>query len=82
MALVVVETRPFDATAPMVLEAQLDMEHSRARRAVTTYLERHRRDGKILVSLGSLSHYVQELSGIGVDVRDLISHHDVQPRDR
>ena len=72
VALVVVETRPFDATAPMVLEAQLDMEHSRARRAVTTYLERHRRDGKILVSLGSLSHYVQELSGIGVDVRDLI----------
>jgi hypothetical protein len=72
VALVVVETRPFDRAAPMVLEAQLDREHSRQRRVVTEYLRQHQREGKILVSLGSLSHYVQELSEIGVNVRDVI----------
>lgn len=72
VAVVMVETRPFDATAPMVLEAQLDREHSRQRRVVTEYLRQHRRQEKILVSLGSLSHYVQELSEIGLNVRDVI----------
>jgi hypothetical protein len=72
VALVVVETHPFDRAAPMVLEAQLDREHSRQRQVVTEYLRQHQREGKILVSLASLSHYVQELSEIGVNVRDVI----------
>jgi hypothetical protein len=72
VALVVVETHPFDRAAPMVLEAQLDREHSRQRQVVTDYLRQHPREGKILVSLASLSHYVQELSEIGVNVRDVI----------
>jgi hypothetical protein len=72
LALVLVETRPFDAAAPMVVEAQLDRVHSRERKVVTEYLRQHRRDGKILISLGSLSHYVQELSAIGVNVRDVV----------
>jgi hypothetical protein len=75
VALVLVETHPFDAVAPMVLEAQLDREHSRQRRVVTDYLRQHRsgrEGGKFLASLGSLSHYVQELSEIGVNVRDVL----------
>jgi hypothetical protein len=72
MALVVVETPPFDPSSPMVLEAQLDRAHSRERKAVTDYLREHRRGEKILASLGSLSHYVQELSEIGVNVRDVV----------
>jgi hypothetical protein len=39
---------------------------------VTEYLRQHRRGEKILASLGSLSHYVQELSEIGINVRDVI----------
>jgi hypothetical protein len=73
VVLVLVSTRPFSAKAPMVVEAQLDREHSAARRAVTTYLESHRNGtGKVLASLGSLSHYVQELSRAGFVVRDFV----------
>jgi hypothetical protein len=72
VGLVVVETRPFDGAAPMVQEAQLDRQHSRERRAVTEYLRQHRHGEKILASLASLSHYVQELSEIGVNVRDVV----------
>jgi hypothetical protein len=70
--LALVETRPFSMSSPMVVEAQLDRQHSRERQAVTDYLLRQRHGEKILVSLGSLSHYVQELSKIGVNVRDLV----------
>jgi hypothetical protein len=72
VALVLIETRPFDGAAPMVQEAQLDRQHSFQRRALTDYLRLHWRHEKLLVSLGSLSHYVQELSAIGVQVRDVV----------
>ena len=39
---------------------------------MTDYLRQHRHGEKMLVSLGSLSHYVQELSAIGVHVRDVV----------
>ena len=72
VALVLFETRPFDGAAPMVQEAQLDRQHSLQRRVLTDVLRQHWRHEKILVSLGSLSHYVQELSPIGVHVRDIV----------
>jgi hypothetical protein len=72
VALTLAETRPLDASAPMVIEAQLDRQHSHDRRAVAAYLQAHRRGGTILASLGSLSHFVQELSAIGVNVRDVV----------
>jgi hypothetical protein len=72
VALVLIETRPFDPAAPMIAEAQLDREHGREREAVTEYLARHRHGEKLLVSLGSLSHYVQELSSAGLRIRDVI----------
>ncbi len=72
-ALVIVETHPFDFSAPMVVEAQLDRVHSYQRRVVTDYLSTHRAPGeKLLASLASLSHYVQELSEIGVPIRDVL----------
>jgi hypothetical protein len=70
--LTLAETRPFDPSAPMVLEAQLDREHSRQRVAVSAYLAAHRQGEKILASLGSLSHFVQELSATRVNVRDVV----------
>ena len=72
-ALVVVDTRPFDPHAPMVVEAQLDRVHSAERqRGVTSYLAGHRRGGKVLASFASLSHYVQELSKNGFAIRDFV----------
>ena len=72
VALTLVETRPFSLSSPMVVEAQLDREHAVGRRTVTEFLRRHRDGGLIMASLGSLSHYVQELSWIGVNVRDVL----------
>jgi hypothetical protein len=70
--LVLAETRPLDPAAPMVLEAQLDRQHSRERRTVAEYLQAHRHGEKMLASLGSLSHFVQELSSTGVRIRDVV----------
>lgn len=72
LILVLVETHPLDTAAPMVLEAQLDRQHSRERRTVADYLHSHRHGEKMLASLGSLSHFVQELSSIGVHIRDIV----------
>ncbi len=72
VALAVLQVRPFDPRAPMVLEAQWDRPNSLERQKVTAYLVQHRRGEKVLVSFGSLSHYVQELSHAGFAVRDFI----------
>lgn len=67
------QARPLNQQAPMVLEAQLDRANGWARRAnVTRYLAEHRRGEKVLVSFGSLSHYVHELSAAGFVIRDFI----------
>jgi hypothetical protein len=72
-SLFLLETRPFSMTTPMVMEAQLDRQHSVARRSVTVYMAGHRReDAKTLVSFASLSHYVQELSAEGFRIRDFV----------
>ncbi|HSK11443.1 MAG TPA: hypothetical protein VK911_17795, partial [Vicinamibacterales bacterium] len=62
----------FNQQAPMVIEAQLDRPNGVRRQGVTRYLAQHRRGEKILVSFGSLSHYVQELSQAGIEVRDFV----------
>jgi hypothetical protein len=72
IGLALLETRPFSLSSPMVVEAQLDREHAIERQTVTEFLRRHRDRGLILASLGSLSHHVQELSWIGVNVRDVV----------
>ena len=72
VALVLVANSPFDQQAPMVVEAQFDRLNSAARRNVTAYLREHRHSGRILVSFGSLSHYVQELSREGYRIYDFL----------
>ncbi|HSL21586.1 MAG TPA: hypothetical protein VK886_08620 [Vicinamibacterales bacterium] len=59
---------PLDDRAAMVREAQWDRPNAAARRAVTAYL-RERWDGEpIMASMGSLGHYMQELSHAGIDI--------------
>ncbi len=72
LALAAWQVRPFDPRAPMVLEAQWDRPNTFERQKVTAYLAHHRHGEKVLVSFGSLSHYVQELSKAGFEVRDFI----------
>ena len=64
--------RPLSPTAPMVLEAQWDGQNRLARQAVTAYLRQHWDHEMVLASMGSLAHYMQELSGAGFAIRDFL----------
>jgi hypothetical protein len=70
--LAAIELRPLDARSPMVVEAQWDTNASRERRQVTACLARDYRGDKILASMGSLAHYMQETSAAGFAIRDYV----------
>jgi hypothetical protein len=63
--------RPFSAS-PMVLEAQWDREHRLGRMQVSAYLQRHWNGQPIMGSMGSLAHYMQELSQEGFALDDFV----------
>ena len=65
-------TKPIDLQAPMVLEAQRDAVNRAGRRAVTAYLVRHYDGESIMMSMGSLAHYMQDLSAQGFAIRDFL----------
>jgi hypothetical protein len=74
LGLAVAGPSPLSAKAPMVMEAQWDRPASRARQAVTACLARDfdRPREKILASMGSLAHYMQELSIEGFRLDDFV----------
>jgi hypothetical protein len=63
---------PVNAQAPMVQEAQWDVPFSLGRRNVTACLMREYHGEPILASMGSLAHYMQELSNEGINIRDFV----------
>jgi hypothetical protein len=69
---ITVQVTPFDREAPMIVEAQLDRQNGIARRAVTACLQRSYDGTTIMASMGSLAHYMQELSLAGFDLDDFI----------
>jgi hypothetical protein len=71
-AFVVVGTQPFDPRAAMVAEAQLDRWNHVGRHVVTDCLKSGYRGEPIMASMGSLAHYMQELSGDGFVLRDFL----------
>ena len=64
---------PFDGRAPMIREAQWDVERTRAREAVTACLaeQREPRDS-VLMSMSAMAHYMQDMSRAGFGIRDFI----------
>jgi hypothetical protein len=64
--------RPLAPDAPMVLEAQWDVPNRVARQAVTRYLTAHWDGGIVMVSMGSLAHYMQELSAADFQIADFL----------
>ena len=66
------ELRPFDRLAPMVVEAEWDRPNLAGRQAVGDYLRTHYRDDTVMVSMGSLGHYIQDLSRDGFAIRDFL----------
>ncbi len=63
------EVRPLSSLAPMVLEAQWDRPNVRARQHVTDCLRANDDGETIMASMGSLGHYMQEMSRDGFNLR-------------
>ena len=68
----VVESPPWADDTPLLLEAQWDRPNSAGRQQVTACLGEYRGE-KILASMGSLAHYMQELSRDGFDIADFVN---------
>ena len=66
------ELRPLDASAPMIVEAQWDRPNLAARTRVTDCLGQPGTGRKIMASMGSLGHYMQEASESGFSIRDFL----------
>ena len=66
------DLRPFDRNAPMVLEAQWDRVNQSPRRQVTKCLKARYDGTSVMASMGSLGHYMQEMSHDGFNVRDFL----------
>lgn len=66
------ELHPLDASAPMMVEAQWDRPSALERQRVTGCLRRDWDGEVVLASMGSLGHYMQELSHAGFALRDFI----------
>jgi hypothetical protein len=72
VALSALQVRPFDATAPVVVESQREAQNQQGRRVVTEFLRTHWDGQPILMSMGSLGHYMHDLSLAGFNVRDFL----------
>jgi hypothetical protein len=72
LTLTAVTLRPLNAGAPMVVEAQWDRPNTPVRAEVTACLGQPGRGEKIMASMGSLGHYMQEASRSGFDLRDFL----------
>jgi hypothetical protein len=66
------ELRPLDASAPMVTEAQWDRPNLPLRDRVTACIAQPLNGAKIMASMGSLGHYMQEASRSGLAIRDFL----------
>jgi hypothetical protein len=63
---------PADRSAPMIVEAQWDRPNVPVRARVTACLGPPQPGQKIMASMGSLAHYMQEASGAGYRLRDFL----------
>ena len=72
LAAVVMGPRPLDPAAPMVVEAQWDRANREGRAKVAAYLGANWNGHTIMASMGSLAHFMQELSWEGLRIRDFL----------
>jgi hypothetical protein len=72
------QSSPFDQRAPMIAEAQRDAANMRGREAVTEYLRQHWDGTTIMMSMGSLAHYMHDLSRLNLRIRDFLQEGNEQ----
>jgi hypothetical protein len=66
------QSSPLDRAAPMIAEAQRDAGNMAGRRAVTDYLRDHWDGTTIMMSMGSLAHYMHDLTELRMSIRDFV----------
>jgi len=66
------EVSPLDRAAAVIAESQRDAGNMAGRRAVTAYLVSHHDGQPIMMSMGSLAHYMHDLSLEGFDIHDFL----------
>lgn len=66
------DLQPINARAPMVMEAEWDRPNIAARDRVTACLVGAYRGESVMASMGSLGHYMQDLSRAGFTLRDFL----------
>jgi hypothetical protein len=67
-----IESPLWNRQSPLIVEAQLDAANGLGREQVTACLAPAYRGEKVLVSMGSLAHYMQELSRDGLFIADFL----------
>jgi hypothetical protein len=72
VGITLIQSPPWRRDAPLLLEAQWDREAAAGRHAVTECLRERYSGEKILASMGSLAHYMQDLSRHGFVIADFI----------
>jgi hypothetical protein len=72
VVLIQIQTPFMSELSPMLIEAQLDRTNSAGRRTVTECLKNSYDGTTIMASMGSLAHYMQELSLAGFDLKDFL----------
>jgi hypothetical protein len=72
VALTLYQSAPLDRSAPLIGESLRDSSNMAGRAAVTMYLQRYYDGRLIMMSMGSLGHYMHDLSLIGLRIRDFL----------
>ena len=72
IALVAWQVPPLDRAAPLIVESQREANHMAARGAITRYLQQHYDGSGIMMSMGSLGHYMHDLSLAGFWIKDFL----------
>jgi hypothetical protein len=72
------QSSPLERTAPLVLESQRDADNRQGRRAVTDYLRQHWDGSTIMMSMGSLAHYMHDLTELNMNIRDFLQEGNEQ----
>jgi hypothetical protein len=73
-----VQSPPFTTRAPMIAEAQRDAANQVGRGNITNYLRQHWDGSTIMMSMGSLAHYMHDLTQLRVNVRDFLQEGNEQ----
>ena len=66
------QVSPLDRSAPVIAESQRDAQNLVGRQTVTDYLVAHHDGRPIMMSMGSLAHYMHDLSREGFDIHDFL----------